>query len=191
MSLIDEKRAAELYNLMGPTTEMSSGSAGNVQWQLTPRLVAKACMAKSQTINLEKSLPDTRAIGVRTPTFNGWPRHRSMPDLGHTRCPTHHEHVLGASTRLKSEDINEDWLPIPKSPIWKVICLTMTKPKPPLSKPPNSSKHGRKLSSLFPIHSAWFVTVMTSETCGKKCGYPVCKWRDKGTGPKFPMQTNT
>lgn len=111
MSLITAERAAELYNLMGPATEMSGGSAGNTMACFASFGGQGAYIGKVADDLLGKVFAhDTRSIGVHfdTPALtNGKPTAQCLilvtPDAQRTMNT-----FLGASTQLTAEDINED-----------------------------------------------------------------------------------
>jgi len=111
MSLISAERAAELYGLMGPATEMSGGSAGNTMACYASFGGKGAYIGKVANDQLGKVFAhDTKSIGVHfdTPALaNGKPTAQCMilvtPDAQRTMNT-----FLGASTQLTAEDVNED-----------------------------------------------------------------------------------
>lgn len=110
MNLITAERAAELYGLMGPATEMSGGSAGNTMACFASFGGKGAYIGKVANDQLGKVFAhDTRAIGVHfdTPALeNGPPTAQCLilvtPDAQRTMNT-----FLGACTRITEDDVNE------------------------------------------------------------------------------------
>lgn len=110
MALISAERAAELYNLMGPATEMSGGSAGNTMACFASFGGKGAFIGKVADDQLGKVFThDARAIGLHfdTPALvGGKPTAQCLilvtPDAQRTMNT-----YLGASTQISSDDIDE------------------------------------------------------------------------------------
>jgi sugar/nucleoside kinase (ribokinase family) len=111
MSLITAERATELYNLMGPATEMSGGSAGNTMACFASFGGKGAYIGKVANDQLGRVFAhDTRSIGVHfdtPPLENGKPTAQCLilvtPDAQRTMNT-----FLGASTQITDDDVNED-----------------------------------------------------------------------------------
>lgn len=111
MSLIDESRAKDLYKLMGPTTEMSGGSAGNTMACFASFGGKGAYIGKVANDQLGKSFThDIKAMGVH---FDTAPLHHGpstaqclilvTPDAQRTMNT-----YLGACTKITEDDIDEN-----------------------------------------------------------------------------------
>jgi sugar/nucleoside kinase (ribokinase family) len=111
MALIDAKRAEEIYNLMGPGTEMSGGSAGNTMAAYASLGGRGAFIGKVAEDQLGHVFAhDMRAIGVHfdtPPLKDGPPTAQCLilvtPDAQRTMNT-----FLGASVRLTEEDVDEE-----------------------------------------------------------------------------------
>lgn len=111
MTLIDQERANALYNLMGPATEVSGGSAANTMAAYASFGGKGAFIGKVADDQLGKIFGhDMRSIGVHfdsTPLIGGKSTAQCMilvtPDAQRTMNT-----FLGASTQLAESDINED-----------------------------------------------------------------------------------
>ena len=103
MHLVDEPRARELYDAMGPGVEMSGGSAANTVVGVASFGGRAHYVGKVRDDQLGEVFGhDLRATGVGydTPRATDGPAHRALPDPGDARRPAHHEHVprrLGAA----------------------------------------------------------------------------------------------
>ncbi|HRK98037.1 MAG: adenosine kinase [Alphaproteobacteria bacterium] len=150
MSLIDEKRAAELYNLMGPTTEMSGGSAGNTMAAYASFGGKGAYIGKVANDQFGKVFAhDTRAIGVHfdTPPLMDGPATAQCLILVTPDAQRTMNTFLGASTRLKSEDINEDLIANSQITYLEGYLFDDDQAKAAFIKAAELvKKHGRKLS---------------------------------------------
>jgi sugar/nucleoside kinase (ribokinase family) len=160
MSLISSQRAAELYNLMGPATEMSGGSAGNTMAVYaslggTGAFIGKVADDEFGTVYRH----DMRSIGIdfdTPPLKDGPPTAQCLilvtPDAQRTMNT-----FLGASTRIASDDVDESLIassaitylegylfddPVAKAAFFKAATLV--------------KKHGRRLaltlSDPFCVH---------------------------------------
>lgn len=110
MALIDEHRAKELYELMGPTTEMSGGSAGNTMAAYASFGGKGAYIGKVANDQLGKVFThDMNAIGVHfdTPPLHGSPATAQCLILVTPDAQRTMNTFLGASTRLSPNDIDE------------------------------------------------------------------------------------
>ena len=111
MNLISAERAAELYGLMGPATEMSGGSAGNTMACFASFGGKGAYIGKVADDQLGKIFAhDTRAIGVHfesAPLVGGKPTAQCLilvtPDAARTMNT-----FLGACTQLTEDDVDEN-----------------------------------------------------------------------------------
>ncbi len=111
MTLIDAKRAENLYKLMGPATEASGGSAGNTMAAYASFGGKGAYIGKVANDVLGKVFThDIRAIGVdftSAPLVDGAPTAQCLilvtPDAQRTMNT-----FLGACVTLSPEDVNED-----------------------------------------------------------------------------------
>lgn len=110
MALITAERAAELYELMGPATEMSGGSAGNTMACFASLGGNGAYIGKVANDQLGKVFAhDTKSIGVHfdtPPLVGGKPTAQCLilvtPDAQRTMNT-----YLGASTQITVDDIDE------------------------------------------------------------------------------------
>lgn len=110
MTLIDTKRAEELYSLIGPATEMSGGSAGNTMAAFASFGGKGAYIGKVADDQLGKIFRhDMHAIGVYfdTPPLEGQePTARSIilvtPDAQRSMNT-----YLGACVKITPDDVNE------------------------------------------------------------------------------------
>ena len=117
MTLIDEARAHEIYDMMGPTTEMSGGSVANTIAGFAILGGSASYIGRVQNDQLgEIFVHDMRSLGVdvRTlPVADGAPTARSHilidPD-GQRTMQTY----LGACTELGVADITEETVGTPK-----------------------------------------------------------------------------
>ena len=111
MTLIDAARAAELYSLMGPATEMSGGSAGNTMAAYASFGGKGAYIGKVADDKLGQVFrSDMQAIGVdfsTAPLKNADPTAQCMilvtPDAHRTMNT-----FLGACVQLSPADVDED-----------------------------------------------------------------------------------
>lgn len=111
MNLIDAARAKQLYDLMGPATEMSGGSAGNTMAAFASFGGKGAYIGKVANDQLGKVFQhDIRAIGVHfetTPLENGAPTAQCLilvtPDAQRTMNT-----FLGACVTLSPDDVDEN-----------------------------------------------------------------------------------
>ncbi len=111
MTLIDAARAAELYSLMGPATEMSGGSAGNTMAAYASFGGKGAYIGKVADDKLGQVFrSDMQAIGVdfsTAPLKNSDPTAQCMilvtPDAHRTMNT-----FLGACVQLSPADVDED-----------------------------------------------------------------------------------
>lgn len=111
MNLISAERAGQLYNLIGPATEMSGGSAGNTMACYASFGGQGAFIGKVAGDQLGNVFAhDTKSIGVHFDTpalIGGNPTAQSMilvtPDAQRTMNT-----FLGACTQITEEDVNED-----------------------------------------------------------------------------------
>lgn len=111
MSLIDESRAKALYDLMGPTTEMSGGSAGNTMAAYASFGGEGAFIGKVANDQFGKVFAhDTKAIGVHfdTPPLTDGPATAQCLILVTPDAQRTMNTFLGASTRLTATDIDEE-----------------------------------------------------------------------------------
>ncbi len=111
MTLIDESRAANLYTLMGPTTEMSGGSAGNTMAAYASLGGKGAFIGKVANDQFGKVFAhDTRAIGVHfdTPPLEHGPATAQCLILVTPDAQRTMNTFLGASTKITEDDIDED-----------------------------------------------------------------------------------
>ncbi|MDD3020490.1 MAG: adenosine kinase [Alphaproteobacteria bacterium] len=111
MTLIDENRAANLYEMMGTTTEMSGGSAGNTMAAYASLGGQGAFIGKVANDQFGKVFAhDTRAIGVHfdTPALENGPATAQCLILVTPDAQRTMNTFLGASTRITAEDIDED-----------------------------------------------------------------------------------
>ena len=117
MTLIDEARAHEIYDMMGPTTEMSGGSVANTIAGFAILGGSASYIGRVQNDQLgEIFVHDMRSLGVdvRTlPVADGAPTARSHilidPD-GQRTMQTY----LGACTELGVSDVTEETVGTPK-----------------------------------------------------------------------------
>lgn len=113
MTLIDAKRAEELYNLMGPGTEASGGSAGNTMAAYASFGGKGAYIGKVADDQLGKVFThDIRAIGVHFDTpalLNSIPTAQCLILVTDDAQRTMNT-FLGASTKFAPEDVNEDMI---------------------------------------------------------------------------------
>lgn len=117
MTLIDEARAHEIYDMMGPTTEMSGGSVANTIAGFAILGGSASYIGRVQNDQLgEIFVHDMRSLGVdvRTlPVADGAPTARSHilidPD-GQRTMQTY----LGACTELGVADVTEETVGTPK-----------------------------------------------------------------------------
>ena len=111
MTLIDAKRAEEIYNLMGPATEMSGGSAGNTMAAYASFGGKGAYIGKVANDQLGKVFThDIRAIGVHfdtPPLTNGSPTAQCLILVTDDAQRTMNT-FLGASVQFAPEDVNEE-----------------------------------------------------------------------------------
>ena len=113
MSLIDTETAERLYEIMGPGTERSGGSAGNTAAVIAGLGGRVAYIGKVAADQLgEVFTHDIRAIGVSydtPPLKDGLPTARCLifvtPDAQRTM-----QTYLGATTQLGPEDVNMDYI---------------------------------------------------------------------------------
>lgn len=111
MTLIDAKRAEELYGLLGPATEMSGGSAGNTMAAFASFGGKGAYIGKVANDQLGKVFRhDIQAIGVHfetAPLENAEPTAQCMilvtPDAQRTMNT-----YLGACVKITPNDVEED-----------------------------------------------------------------------------------
>ena len=96
MTLIDEDRAHELYDAMGPAIEISGGSAANTMVGLASFGRPAAYLGKVRDDQLgEVFAHDIRSTGVtfRSPPRRPTVRARALPHRRHARRPAHDEHL--------------------------------------------------------------------------------------------------
>ena len=96
MTLIDEDRATELYDLMGPAVEISGGSAANTIVGVASFGGRAQYLGKVRDDLLGRVFAhDIRATGVRyeTDLADRRTEHRMLPHPGHARRPADHEHL--------------------------------------------------------------------------------------------------
>ncbi len=96
MHLVDEPRARELYDAMGPGIEMSGGSAANTMVGVASFGGRAHYVGKVRDDQLGEVFGhDLRADrrGLRHAARHRRPAHRALPHPGHARRPAHHEHV--------------------------------------------------------------------------------------------------
>lgn len=118
MNLIDRKRAHDIYEMMGPATEMSGGSVANTIAGFANLGGRAAYIGKVRDDQLGKIFNhDMRTLGVDirlTPSSDGVPTARShvmiTPD-GQRTMNTY----LGACTELTASDVNESTFGAPKA----------------------------------------------------------------------------
>lgn len=150
MTLISAERAAELYGLMGPATEMSGGSAGNTMACFASLGGKGAYIGKVANDKFgEVFAHDTRAIGVHfesTPLIGGKPTAQCLilvtPDA-HRTMNTY----LGASTQITADDVKEDLIADAKITYLEGYLFDEDMAKAAFFKAADFvQKHGRKLS---------------------------------------------
>ena len=111
MTLIDAKRAEELYNLMAPGTEASGGSAGNTMAAYASFGGKGAYIGKVADDQLGKVFThDIRAIGVHfdtAPLLNSAPTAQCLILVTDDAQRTMNT-FLGASVQFAPEDVNEE-----------------------------------------------------------------------------------
>lgn len=111
MTLIDATRAQQLYDLMGPATETSGGSAGNTMAAYASFGGKGAYIGKVADDQLGKVFThDIRAIGVHfetAPLVNAAPTATSMILVTEDAQRTMNT-FLGACVTLSPDDVNED-----------------------------------------------------------------------------------
>lgn len=111
MTLIDAKRAEELYGLMGPATEASGGSAGNTMAAYASFGGKGAYIGKVADDQLGKVFThDIRAIGVHfdtAPLLNSAPTAQCLILVTDDAQRTMNT-FLGASVQFAPEDVNEE-----------------------------------------------------------------------------------
>lgn len=118
MNLIDQQRAHDIYEMMGPATEMSGGSVANTIAGFANLGGRAAYIGKVRDDQLGKIFNhDMRTLGVDirlTPSSDGAPTARShimiTPD-GQRTMNTY----LGACTELSASDVNEVTFGAPKA----------------------------------------------------------------------------
>lgn len=118
MTLIDEQRAHEIYDLMGPATEMSGGSVANTVANFANLGGSTAYIGRVKADQLGEIFNhDMRSLGVDirlAPGTDGAPTARShvlmTPDGQRTMCT-----YLGACTELSAADISTDTVGKPKA----------------------------------------------------------------------------
>ena len=118
MTLIDEKRAHEIYGLMGPATEMSGGSVANTVASFANLGGSTAYIGRVKADQLGEIFNhDMRSLGVDirlAPSTDGAPTARShvlmTPDGQRTMCT-----YLGACTELSVADISPATIGNPKA----------------------------------------------------------------------------
>ncbi|MDY0028873.1 MAG: adenosine kinase [Pseudobdellovibrionaceae bacterium] len=111
MTLIDETRASDLYKILGPTTEMSGGSAGNTMAAYASFGGNGAFIGKVADDQFGKVfIHDTKAIGVHfdTPPLRHGPATAQCLILVTPDAQRTMNTFLGASVKITEEDINED-----------------------------------------------------------------------------------
>ena len=117
MTLIDESRAHEIYDMMGPATEMSGGSVANTVagFALLGGDAAYIGRVKADQLG-EIFAHDMRSLGVDVrlaPVASGSPTarcHVLISDDGQRTMQTY----LGACTELAESDVNEETVGTPK-----------------------------------------------------------------------------
>ena len=98
MALIDEPRAATIYDVMGPAIEVSGGSAANTIVGVASLGARAAFVGKVQR---RRTRPGVRARYPRCRRFLRYaagrrrPLHRAVLCAGHTGRRAHHEHLSG------------------------------------------------------------------------------------------------
>ncbi len=117
MTLIDEQRAHEIYDKMGPATEMSGGSVANTIAGFANLGGSAAYIGRVSADQLgEIFVHDMRALGVdvrTSPAANGLPTarcHVLISEDGQRTMQTY----LGACTELSTADITEQTVGTPK-----------------------------------------------------------------------------
>lgn len=150
MNLIDAARADELYNLLGPATEMSGGSAGNTMACFASFGGKGAYIGKVANDQLGKIFAhDTRSIGVHfesAPLVGGKPTAQCMilvtPDAHRTMNT-----FLGACTQLTEDDVDENIIANSKVTYLEGYLFDEPKAKAAFFKAADLvKKHNRKLS---------------------------------------------
>ena len=118
MNLIDREQANELYNLMGPATEMSGGSVANTIAGFANLGGATAYIGKVRDDQLGRIFNhDMKSLGVdvRLPrAADGAPTARSLVMITEDGQRTMHTY-LGACTELGLADITEETVGAPRA----------------------------------------------------------------------------
>lgn len=150
MNLISAERAAELYGLIGPATEMSGGSAGNTMACFASFGGKGAYIGKVANDQLGTIFAhDTRAIGVHfesSPLVGGKPTAQCLilvtPDAQRTMNT-----FLGACTQLTEEDVDENLIANSQVTYLEGYLFDEPKAKAAFFKAADLvKKHNRKLS---------------------------------------------
>ena len=151
MALVDEVRADQLYELMGPTTVISGGSAANTMAGIASLGATAGFVGKVKADAAGKEFThDIRKAGVAfdTPAATDGAGDRPLPDLRDARRPAHHEHLSG---RLSGAGARRTSTTPPsrarRFSTWKAICGTRRAPRRPFCAPPRSRRaNGRKVA---------------------------------------------
>lgn len=111
MTLINAERAADIYKLMGPATEMSGGSAANTMAAYASLGGKGAFIGKVANDQFGKVFThDMNAIGIdfdTPPMVGGLPTAQCLILVTSDAARTMNT-FLGTSTKFKPEDVNED-----------------------------------------------------------------------------------
>ena len=109
MALIDEARAAAIYEDMGPATEMSGGSGANTIVGLASFGARAAFIGKVKSDQIGTALHPRhprRRRRLRDQGGGGWPGHRLLLHPGDAGRRAHHEHL--SRRRAGSEPVDID-----------------------------------------------------------------------------------
>lgn len=161
MMLIDEARAEQLYEGMGPGIEVSGGSCGNTMAGIASFGGKGAYIGKVRDDQLRQGVrPRPQGDGrvLRDAGRDGGPGDGALPDPGDARRPADHEHPISAPARVSGRPTSTpSSSPRPRSPMSRATSGTRRPPSEAVLKAFDAARAaGRKvsitLSDSFCVH---------------------------------------